>query len=157
MVFITNQKGQSLLEVVVGVSIVAVVLSGMIAAVNYALSNSQFARNKASATKYGQEAIEWLREQRESIGWAAFYYCTDPTATYCLNSLASNLNAIASGGCSSGTYISGTNFVRQVTLTGNGTGGGNNRDRVTIVMTVFWTAGARTTSVTFNTYLTKWK
>ena len=142
--------GQTLLEAVVAISLVTLILSAIVSAINFSLSNTQYARNKALATKYAQEVVEWLRQQRESLGWSDFYnQATDTQRVYCLNSLAS---WPVSGSCAGGSVISGTSMTRQATLDGNA----GNRDRVSINILITWPQGSRTASVELDTYLTQW-
>lgn len=54
-------KGQSLLELVVGISIVAVVLIALVVTTTYSLRNTQFSKNQSLATKFAQENLEKVR------------------------------------------------------------------------------------------------
>jgi len=138
-------NGQSLVEMIVSVGVVSLVLVGLISAITYALANAQFARNKASATKYAQEALEWMRHERDS-GWGAFAGRSDQT--YCLT----DLSWLHAGSCEASEVITGTAFMRQATLTTNATS-----DRVDIELVVIWAQGTRTPEVKLNTYLSKYQ
>lgn len=78
-------KGQSMFEVVIALFIIAMVIVGIVSLSTVSLSNSLFSRNKTLAGKYSQEAIEWLRSQRET-DFAAFKL--NASGTRCLNTLA---------------------------------------------------------------------
>lgn len=106
------KKGQSLVEVIFAVSIAALILIGIVTVVASGVRNTSFSRNKALATRYVQEASEYLREQRDS-DWDTFIPYASPSATYCLSSLSSGLTA---GECSSGDEVSDTPFSREVVL-----------------------------------------
>jgi|SRR3989344_4268006 len=151
---IKSNAGQSLLEVVVAISVVVLVLATMISAISYALSNAQYARNKALATKYAQEAVEWLRTQRD-VDWYAFYgYAGSwPDGNhYCLSSLAwTNIDPCIS--TEANDKIPGTPFLRDLTFTQSQ----SLTDRTEIAITVSWPQGTQTPTVMVNTYLTKWK
>lgn len=100
--------GQSLFEVVVAVAIAALILVALASLAATSVSNSNFSNNNALATKYAQEAIEWLREQRDE-DWSNI-----PTSgTECLGT-----SPITSfGGC--GT-IPDTVFTRTVQFSAEG-------------------------------------
>ena len=59
-------KGQSLVEVLVSLSIAAIVLSGITLAVIYSLRNTQFSKNQNLASQYAAEGIEIMRQLRDS-------------------------------------------------------------------------------------------
>src|SRR5689334_4691422 len=65
---INNQKGQTLLELVVLVAIVVVVVSSLVFANILTSRNSQFSKNQSQATKLAQEALEKVRTLRDRDG-----------------------------------------------------------------------------------------
>mgnify|MGYP001611356609 CR=1 FL=1 len=145
----TLSEGQSLVEVVMTISVIVLVLVGLISAVTVGLANAQFARNKAQATKYSQEAVEWLRSQRDA-GWTSFYNRSSASGSvYCLNTFTFTGT---SGTCGASSYISDqfNLFKREVTLT-------QFSNRVSIAVQVYWLNGNRTSDVTVNSYLTQWR
>lgn len=54
-------KGQSLLELVVGISLIAAVLTALVVTTTYSLRNTQFSKNQSLATKFAQENLEKVR------------------------------------------------------------------------------------------------
>ncbi|RJR15197.1 hypothetical protein C4579_02715 [Candidatus Microgenomates bacterium] len=149
-----SESGMSLLEVGVSVGVVVLVLIGLISAVTQATAAAQFARNKATATKYAQEAMEWLRGQRES-SWTAFYDRANST-TYHMNCDL----YVQTTWCNSGGGVIDDEFDifdRQVTLTRSGITGVYNDDSVHIQVVVSWPQGSRTEDVILETDLTKWQ
>jgi Tfp pilus assembly protein PilV len=144
-----TQSGQSLLEAVVAIGVVTVVLSALIAAISFSLANTQYSRNKAQATKYGQEAIEWLRSQRDA-GWATFVSKAGAAACeshiYCLNGLTV---FPAAGACAAGAVFNAI-FTRTATLTYQ------SADQVGVNVTVSWPQGNRNSNITLDTFLTNW-
>ena len=164
-----RQKGTTLLEVIFTIVVIGMVLGALITAVNYGLSNAQYARNKALATKYGQEAVEWLRNERSFLGWSEFYakacsvsgcaYCVDtlpacPAAGSCCNS--PNPPGACWPGSASCTPTQVINdqfdsFHREVTLEQDGV------DKVNVQVRVFWQQGNRDSEIELNTYLTRWQ
>lgn len=60
-----SEKGQTLLELVVVVSVCVLVVSALVFATIASLRNAQFAKNQAQATKLAQEGIERVRVGRD--------------------------------------------------------------------------------------------
>lgn len=150
-----SESGQTLVEVVVAAVIITLILVALVSAITFSLSNVQYARNKALATKYAQEAVEWLRSQRDA-GWYTFNGMAPDTATtYCVSGFPANVSSLTSGACTScpsGCINDDYGiFQREVILTGNVAD-----DGVNITVKVFWQQGQRTEQVIVNTYLTKW-
>ncbi|HCM37051.1 MAG: hypothetical protein UV61_C0030G0004 [Candidatus Gottesmanbacteria bacterium GW2011_GWB1_43_11] len=143
----SNSSGQSLLEAVIAIGISTMVLVSLITAVRFALANAQYTRNKTQATKYTQEAVEWLRSQRD-LDWATFYTYAQGSQ-FCLNDLvvASLTSQVA---CASGINITGTIFTRSATLTASGA------DKVLVNVIVTWMQSSRTAQVTTDTYLVQY-
>lgn len=69
-------KGQSLFEVILAISISAIILIAIVSLSVRSVSTSSFARNNTLATEYAQEGIEWLREQRDA-DWTNLIEKTD--------------------------------------------------------------------------------
>ncbi|MFV1917388.1 MAG: hypothetical protein ACC618_02840, partial [Patescibacteria group bacterium] len=106
------RKGQSLFEVIFTLAIAALIMVGIVSLAASSIRNSAFSRNNTQATRYVQEASEWLREQRDT-DWSVFsgYASSAPGEKWCLTSLAW---PGSSGNCGT-TTIDGT-FTREVTL-----------------------------------------
>lgn len=60
-----QQKGQSLLEVIVAVAVGILVVSALVFATIFSLRNANFAKNQTQATKYAQAGIERVRVGRD--------------------------------------------------------------------------------------------
>lgn len=54
-------KGQSLLELVVGISLIAAILTALVITTTQSLINTQFSRSQSQATKLAQENLEKVR------------------------------------------------------------------------------------------------
>ncbi len=63
---ITSQKGQSLVEVLVALSLAVVISSGIAVLIVYGLSNAQFSKSQSRAAQYAQEGMETVRSLRDS-------------------------------------------------------------------------------------------
>lgn len=104
--------GQSLFEVVISLSIIALVLTAVIGLSTQSIRSSSFSRDNAQAVLYSREGLEWLRRERDT-NWTAFYGRANVSGrTYCLNSL----NWSSSGSCSGSSRLPNTIFRREVEL-----------------------------------------
>ncbi len=112
-------KGQTLLELVVGLGILLVVLGAAAISTTQGLRNSQFSKNQAQATKLAQENMEIVRTIKNSnlgvclsgqgttscLTWEGIWTnnfgnlpaCANPTAT-CTFEIRNNTCTLAAGG-----------------------------------------------------------
>lgn len=67
-----NQKGQSLIEVIVALAVAVIVILALVRVTVTSIRNANFAKNRASATKYAQETIEKVRGYRDQADWSTF-------------------------------------------------------------------------------------
>lgn len=120
-----DEKGQTLIEVLVGLASGVIVIGAITIATLSALNNAQFSENQNLATQYAQQAMEIVRNMRDtdyqnfsnlSGGYCMGRSCTslnnsnlntNPNDTYCWTSPAS--------GCGQNIAI----FVRQVSFEQN--------------------------------------
>ena len=138
-------KGQSLFEVVLVIGITSVVLVAIVNAAILSVKSSSYSRNKTLATKYSQEAVEWLRGQRDA-GWTEF--SGKVNSTWCLKSLDWTIGRA----CGASENIIGTAFKREADLTYGG-------DTKTINSTVrvYWTDAQGYHDVKVNTFFSDWR
>lgn len=101
-------KGQSLFEVVLALFIITMIIVAVVILSTNAISNSLFSRSRNQGSRYTQEAIEWLRSQREKNSADFVVYAS--SAVYCLDTLSFN----NPGTCGSSEFILNSNLVRQV-------------------------------------------
>lgn len=140
--------GQSLFEVVVALAIVSLIIVGVVILGTNSIRNSSFARDKTLATKYNQEAAEWLRGQRDN-SWSAFYSKATSSSNWCL--LALSWSSAKMGTCGSSDLISGTPFKRQLVFTVL------DANNIQVAVKVSWSDGAGMHDVTSVTIFTNWK
>ena len=67
-----KSQGQTLIEMLLAVSIAALVLIGLTKAVVIGLRNARFAKNQSLATQYAQETMEKIRVERDQNNWNGF-------------------------------------------------------------------------------------
>lgn len=70
--FPASQKGQSLVEVLVAMTVTALVVTALVIIILNSLKNSQFSKNQAVATKYAQEAVADIEAIKATDGNITF-------------------------------------------------------------------------------------
>ena len=98
-------KGQSLFEVILALAVVALILVTVVSLAAFSVRNSSYSKNKTIAERYVQQAIEWLRGERDANSTTFF----NRSGNYCINNLS-----FISGQCSGN--ISGTVFKRELAI-----------------------------------------
>jgi len=142
-----NRFGQSLFELLVAVSVIGIALLALANLVGNAISANTYAKNRTLAISYTQEALEWLRGERDK-SWPQFLAQSslNPGRLWCIN----ELNWGSSGSCG-GSTIDGSIFTRTVTLTRHDL----LRIEVTVVTT--WTDGSGTHDTRTVMVYSDWK
>lgn len=123
------QKGQSLFEAVIALTISSLIIVAVVSLVASSIRNASFSRNITLASRYAQEATEWLRGQRDSD--ISTFINNTLISTWCLN----KLEWAQSGPCGNNDFIEGTNFSRQVSFSLNRI---NSKDVIQADIKVFW-------------------
>ena len=132
-----NLKGQSMYEVVLALAVISLVIVALIILATNSIRNTTFSKNQNVSSRYAQEAVEWIRDQRNSD--PANFRSKVLTPTYCLNSLVwTNI-----GACSSSELIGTTSFTRQVSFstTSQNNQKGESVVIINVTVTVSWTDG----------------
>jgi Tfp pilus assembly protein PilV len=142
-----NQKGQSLFELLVALTIITLIVVSLIIVSLWSIKNSNYSRNKTNSSRTVQETIEWLRNER-NIDWDSFYYHCQEAANICLTSLDWSTSKKAK--CGDGDVITGTTFRRDVTFETV------SKEEISIMVSLNWEdkEGLHTTRA--STVLTKW-
>lgn len=145
------KKGQSLFEVIVAVGLVSVIMVALLSLSTVGVRNSSFSRNNVIATKYVQEATEWIRSERDT-DWNDFVTHVGVTKLGGLD--WSNLN----------TKIGSTAFSRSVKFTckyDDGSGPVNKAcnlaNLIDVEVTVTWQDSQGTHEVKSLSNLTRWR
>ncbi len=146
------QKGQSLFEIVIAVVIVSVVLISLLNLATISVSNSSFAKNKNSASKYTEELNEWLRSERDR-DWN-FFSSSASAGSWCFPSLSWTSGRSHSGNCGASDKIQGTIFTRYVIFSYNPLVDPNT---VSVDVTTSWNDSLGLHVVTTSNIFTNWK
>lgn len=136
-------KGQSLFELVVALGVAAVVVLGLMRITTTSINNIAFSRDQARATRYAEEASEWVREERDR-DWDSFVTRANGIA-WCLNDLSWSQQP----GCTS--PISGTAFSREATLTSL------SPSQIDVLISVYWNDNLGFHEVRLDSRLTNWR
>ena len=147
-------KGFSLIEVLVFVSVFSIFFIIAIAIVTLSLNNMKVSEHKILATKYAEELREWLRAEKE-IDWDSFVTKSSVSGTkYCFKAPLNTWPSIGACGINDFSGITGNSpeiFKREVTLTKPG------NYQVNVAITVSWQEVTKTYSVPLNTTFTVWE
>ncbi len=150
--FLLNNKGFSLIEVLVFLTILSLVFITAAVVSTISIKNSKSAENRILATRYGEELMDWLRGQKEA-GWAAFLsqygLDTNPNTdrVYCFDTEPVTQTG-TSGVCAGYLIITNgptTIFKRQVTLRYD-----NSLNRVNVQVNSLWNEAGNSLSVPVN-------
>ncbi|EKD80483.1 MAG: hypothetical protein ACD_40C00076G0003 [uncultured bacterium] len=145
-------RGTSIIEIVIAAALISVAVIAALSLTNHSQKQNTSARGLAEATKYNTQATDWIRSQRDILGWATI--AAKPNNTFCLNSLPSDFNSLPTpGACGASSYITGTQYKRQITLTSSATDKTNGIVKITIDVT--WEEKL-TRHVTTEMELTSW-
>ncbi len=144
---LSNQKGQTLLELIVVSAVSIIIIGALVFATISSLRNAQFSKNQAQATKLAQQGIETVRSLRDRNGLVSYNTGSSFTSQFSdlwpisfscpTNNCYFNFNSSGGlvGGSSDTSETVSTNFKRQIIIEDEGSG--NDAKKVTV--TVSWT------------------
>ena len=124
-----GEKGQTLLELLVALSVGIIIVTAVTVSILSSLSGSQFNRDQSLATSYAQDGMENIRKLRDQ-NWSTF---AGINGTFCMDK---SFALSPASGCASAPNVDNT-FIREVTVQSNGCA--SNASKVTVQ--VQWTDG----------------
>lgn len=138
-------SGQTLIELVVSIGVVAIVVSGLVVAVTSSLRFGQSSRYRSGAVKYAQEGMELVRKLRDGHTWDEFFTYTGVTPKqWCVDT--SGVWTAMGASCAS---LDGL-YTRTISLQW--------LDPVVhAVVTMSWQDGSTSFSSELESYFTQWK
>lgn len=77
-----NQKGQTLLELIVVITVASMVVGALTFATISSLRNAQFSKNQTQSTKLAQAGLETIRSIRDKDGAVSFTYSGGTTTKF---------------------------------------------------------------------------
>lgn len=153
--------GFTMVELLVATSVVIMVLSGIAAGVTFSIRNTTFSKEKVLSVRYAQEAIEWMRNKRDVMGWNAFHGALSADGvnfSYCLDGLPdtesgfAGLNTInGEADASNCDEISGTAYIRGVNVSVVSS------TQVDVDVVVGWYNGSDYKTTNLSTILREWR
>lgn len=145
-----NESGQSLFEIILALAITTLIVVALVALTATSIRNTTFSKNKTLASRYSQEATEWLRGERD----ADFNVFETRAATplYCLPSLTWGSASI--GACTSGQEIANTPFRREISFSTTSIACG---DLIEAGVKVYWTDSQGIHEVRSVTCFSDWR
>ena len=145
-----NESGQSLFEIILSLAIITLIIVAIVALTATSIRNTTFSKNKTLASRYSQEATEWLRGERDA-DFNAFETRT-LTPLYCLPSLTWSSATI--GACTSGQEIANTLFRREISFSSSVV---NGKTLIQAGVRVYWTDAQGLHEVRSVTNFSDWR
>lgn len=139
-------SGQSMFELLVAVFVIGITLVALVGLTARSIANTTFSRERTLAAKYTQEAVEWLRAERDQ-DWGSFRSRGTPEgANFCMESLV-----WAPG--TSCPVIPGTGLTRRMSLFYSPA----SPDSVEARVVTSWSDSAGVHESRITTYFTNWR
>lgn len=126
-----RDRGSTLIEVMITAVLIAVSLTALASLMTVSIARNRLAKERAVATRLAQEAVEWLRFQRDYLGFDIVYGSVDPSKDLCLESVDLPDDIIIQPNTICAGYSLGI-YKRQLTVTGSG------GDTIGYTVTVAW-------------------
>ncbi len=154
------RRGQSILEVVIATTMISIAIIAALSLANQSQKSTNYAKLLDQATAYNNQVADYLRNQKSLLGWAAFAEklnsdASGNVATYCLDTIPDSSTAsfttLNARTCTDTDLISGTIFLRQVTVTTSQI----NQGVIPITITTTWPDSTPRNS-TLTLELTQW-
>lgn len=143
-------QGQSLFELVLAVVVVGVTLVVLVRLVGKTINNTTFSRDRTLANRHTQEAVEWLRGERDK-NWQTFLGKSSVGGSkYCLSSLNFNQNGTCGGALIDNLFTRETIITRVTDAT-------TGRDIVNAVVTTGWNDSQGYHESRVSTTFTDWR
>ncbi len=112
-----SRPGTSIIEIIIATALISMAIIAALSLTNHSQKQNNYARDLAEASRYASQAADWIRTERDRLGWSQLN--TVSAGTYCLNSFPASFLSLVTGTCASSTYISNTMFQRQIAITKN--------------------------------------
>jgi type II secretory pathway pseudopilin PulG len=150
------ELGQSILEILFATAVVALVLVAVLSTIIASLRNSRTSLEQTRATNYANEALEWFRKERDTLGWAAFSQPgpgVGATQTYCFATYPSGIELIntVAGVCESTQTIPDSVFRREVLISRL------TPDDLTVTVTIFRPSREGETATVLQGRFSQWQ
>lgn len=137
------KKSFSLVEVLVFISVLGLFFTAAISVTTFNLQSMKIQEHKILATRFAEEGIEWVKDEKET-DWSTFILrdTSGTGTTYCLNSLEDDWGTL--GDCGESYSLGSPAFFLRNLLIKNT---GNPVDQVDATITVSWKEGSDSKNV----------
>jgi len=136
---IKAQKGQSLIEVIIALSIAVVIISAVTASILASLNSASRTKNQNLATQYAQQGLEIMRHMRsqnyQTFSTLSGDYCLDQTCTALNSNYAKCWQTTQAALC--GQNVAGS-FMRDVYITQTAANSDCSNTDTEVKVTVAW-------------------
>lgn len=155
----TWKSGSTIIEVLVAATLIATAILAGLSLSSTTQKQTDSSRYTNQATIYNNQAIDWMRNMRNVMGWANFANELSLDAggspvTYCLNTLpstSSGFAALTSGSCGESDVIGTTvGYQREAVITLSG----SPPSMASVLIHTYWSAKAH--KITTEAGLTEW-
>ena len=143
----SQESGQTLLELVVAIGVVAIVITALVAAVTASLRYSQATRLRSRGVKYAQEGLELARKLRDISTWDVFQTYANGAGNWCLDESGVWTIDASGGEC---PLSASNNFWRAIHFAWTD-------PTMDVTVTVNWGERNVPSTVVLKTYFTHWK
>lgn len=91
-----TNSGQSLMEVIIALAVTAIILTGIVSLTSKSVSTSTYSKNKSQANRHASEAMEYVRTQKEQLGWTDFktLITTPDPDVWCMKTLEFTMSGV---------------------------------------------------------------
>lgn len=141
---LSSALGQTIVEAVVVIGMVALLVTGLIVGTTASLKSAQSGRVRSQSVSLSQEGLEIVRSIRDQ-SWSTFQ---SYTGTYCLGS--DKILVVSAGSCGMNVAGAENSFSRNVVFSWQS-------PKMVVTSTVSYVEGETTKDVTLVTYFTQWK
>lgn len=140
-------RGTSIIEIVIATALISVSVISALSLMNNSQKQNTYARGLAEATRYATQASDWIRAERNTLGFGTIN--TVAAGEYCLNTFPVNFLSLEAGACSAVSFIPNTIFARKIIIAKN------NPTSINITIEVSWLEKT-TRQATIEMELTQW-
>ncbi len=135
------QRGSTLVEILVAVTIISLVLTAVSAMISMSVKLAESNEKKQLALQKAEEAMEFFRKERVISSWYSFSTPLTDGATYCVSSLPEDVASLSAklGGCSNSDTMEAArySFQRQAVVNFNSV------NRLNIQIEMLWNDGSK--------------
>jgi len=136
-----RQRGSTLVEILVAVTIIALVLTAVSAMISMSVKLAENNEKKQLALQKAEEALEFFRKERSISSWNSFSNSLTDEAIYCVSAFPEQIASLSAqlGACGDEDTMEAArySFKRQVEVNFDGS------DRLSVEIEMLWNDGTK--------------